>query len=94
MLNLLLTLFFAGPFDIGFVYFEMSMDTYQYGSDPSPLVKTFGNKHPKIDSLVDSKLYGHLGRRPIVWDSLGRCVSSNCKKKEDLTWSDYWLDPP
>lgn len=94
MLNLLLSLIFAGQFDIGFVYFELSMDTYKYGSDPSPLIKTVGNKHPKIDSMVDSRIYGRIGKRVLLWDSLGVCISHNCRQSDSLTWSDIWLDPP
>jgi hypothetical protein len=94
MLGLLLSFFFAGGFDIGEIYVELSMDTYPYGMDPSPLIKTVGNKHPKIDSMVDSRLYGRLGRRTLQWDSTGVCVSRNCRPSDNLTWSDLWVDKP
>lgn len=94
MLGMILSLLFAGQFDIGYVYFELSMDTYKHGMDASPLVKTVNNKHPRIDSLSGSRLYGHLGKRFMTWDSLGVCITSNCKRNDNLTWSDVWLDKP
>lgn len=94
MLGLVLSLLCSSGFDVGYIYFELSMDTYPYGMDASPLIKTVGNKHPKIDSIVDSRLYGRLGKRTLQWDSLGVCISSKCHPKDSLTWSEYWLDKP
>lgn len=94
MLGVILSLLFSGGFDIGYVYFELSMDTYQHGMDASPLVKTVGGARPHIDSLSGPYLYGRLKGRPMVWDSLGNCISTRCKKKDNLTWSEYWVDVP
>lgn len=92
MLGVVLSILFSAGFDIGYVYLELSMDTYKHGMDASPLVKMVNNKRPHIDSLAGSKLYGHIHHRELVWDSLGHCISNNCKRKEDLTWSNNWLD--
>lgn len=94
MLGLVLSLLCSSGFDVGYIYFELSMDTYPYGMDASPLVKTMRNEKPRIDSLVGSKLYGRIKKREVVWDSLGHCISTSCRKNDNLTWSELWLDPP
>ena len=94
MLYLMYSMLFAGSFDIGFLYLELSMDTYKYGSDPSPLIKTVNGRRLHIDSMVDYKLYGRVGNRLLTWDSLGHCISTTCKKGDNLTWSNIWKDLP
>ena len=84
----------VSPFDIEEIYIEMSMDTYPNGMDASPLVKTMGNAHPKIDSLSGDTLYGKINTRILKWNKKGECVSPLCKPTEDLTWSDIWVVTP
>lgn len=91
MFAVLLSLICAGSaFDIRELDTEMSMDTYEFGIDASPMVKTFKNTSPTIDSLVCDTLYGRLEGRKLIWNKKGECVSPLCKPNEELTWSDLW----
>lgn len=78
--------------DIEGIYLELSMDTYKWGSDVTPLVKTVNGKSHKIDSLANSKFYGRVGNRRLIWDSTGACISRKCRKGDELTWSELWTD--
>lgn len=95
MFALLLALFMTSgcePFDIQEVYLELSMDTYKYGMDASPLVNTYKGISPKIDSLYGDSLYGTIAGRHLIWNSVGKCVTPKCRKGENLTWSAMWYD--
>lgn len=54
------------------LYNEMSMDTYPYGVDASPVVRTKNGKSPTIDSLGDVSVFGHLHEQTFVWDKNGK----------------------
>lgn len=51
----------------------MSMDTYPYGSDPTPMIVMRNGLIPAIDSIGDSCLYGHFNVQLLVWDENGKC---------------------
>lgn len=90
LISILLSLSSANPFSLNEVYVEMSMDTYPYGIDVGPLIKTIGDEHPIIDSLAEDCLFGTIDKRALKWNEKGECVSPLCKPNENLTWSDYW----
>jgi len=91
MISVLLSLIFAGnAFDIRELDTEMSMDTYEFGIDASPMVRTPKNTSPKIDSMWTDTLYGRLEGRELKWNKKGECVSPLCKPNEELIWSELW----
>lgn len=67
------------------LYNEMSMDTYQYGSDPTPMIVMKNGLKPVIDSIGDSCLYGHFNVRQIIWDENGQ--SNLSVRKYDLIFT-------
>lgn len=72
--------------------FEMSCDTYPYGVNASPMVKTISNKHPIIDSFDNNGLYGRFNGINYIWDSLGNCKCSN--NKMNLIWDEPYYNRP
>lgn len=59
------------------LYNEMSMDTYPYGVDASPVLRMKNGKSPTIDSLGDVLIYGHVDQNEIVWNKNGKSSDSN-----------------
>lgn len=72
--------------------YEMSCDTYPFGVNASPMVKTISNKYPIIDSFNDDGLFGTFNGIHYVWDSLGNCKCGN--KKMNLTWGESYYNRP
>lgn len=86
-----LALIFSSHFSLHELDVELSMDTYPYGGDISPMVQTKGGKAPRIDSITGEHLYGKVGKYDLLWDSNGNCVSIMCLEEDDLIWSDLWM---
>lgn len=72
------------------LYMEMSMDTYPYGADPSPVVKTRNGLSPTIDSLGDNCLYGHIKGMYFIWNKDGKTEDHNF----DLKFNELFFDYP
>lgn len=74
---------------------EAGMDTYEYGTDVTPLVKTLdNNKTLKITNFGKHCLIGSLYGMPMAWDEHGKCMAVTCSSKDDLEYSDMWLIKP
>ena len=96
LLSLLMFLFSAnGTIDHFYeeVLCEAGMDTYEYGVDVTPLVKTIDNdKTLKITDFNRDHFFGYLRGEPMTWNSRGECLPSSCHAKDDLEYSDMWFD--
>lgn len=73
------------------LYNEMSMDTYPYGADASPVVRMKNGKSPTIDSLGDFLIYGQAQQRKIIWDKNGK---SNVDTTFDLEFNELFYAYP
>lgn len=71
---------------------EMSCDTYPYGVDASPMVKTVNGKNPRIDSINNDGVVGNIGGKKYRWDRKGKCEGEN--DSLNLTWSDLFFNYP
>lgn len=91
ILSIILALF-SSHFSLQELDVEMSMDTYPYGVDASPMVQTIGGKSPTIDSITVDHIYGKIGPFDLMWDEDGSCVVPLCLEGDDLIWSDKWLN--
>jgi hypothetical protein len=72
------------------LYNEMSMDTYPYGVDPSPVVRTVNGQAPTIDSLGNDCLYGHIKDKHFIWTRDGKTEDS----QYDLKFNELFFDYP
>ena len=90
ILNVLLMVF-SSNFSLHELDVELSMDTYPYGIDISPMVQTKGGRSPRIDSITGEHLYGKVGQYHLQWDEDGACVGLMCLEEDDLIWSDLWM---
>ena len=69
---------------------EIGMDTYPYGTDPTPIVRTFSGRSVLIDSVSDSFVYGRIALKPVVWDSNGKCLNGN--KEHRLVFNELFYE--
>jgi hypothetical protein len=91
ILALLLTINSANAW-IENLYTEMSMDTYPYGVDPSPMLRTKSKHSVRIDSISDSSLYGRVWNKKYEWNDLGVC---NCGDSTlDLEYNELFYNYP
>lgn len=90
LIYLLISFISAPSFNLDDLYMEMSCDTYPYGIDASPMVRTKGRENPRIDSLIGNTMYGRLKGVEYKWDHRGNCIVPLCKEEHDLEWSNLW----
>lgn len=88
MLVYLLLSIFSGTFSLSHLDFEMSCDTYEYGVDASPMVRTKNGDRPKIDSIDTHYVYGMLNGKELRWDSAGVCLCLD--ETKDLEFTDLF----
>lgn len=91
MLAIFLSSLLATNFNINELNVEMSMDTYPYGVDASPMVQFLSGESPTIDSLDANTLYGHFNGVRLEWNEYGMCKCN--KPKYDLKFSNLFYHP-
>lgn len=70
----------------------MSSDTYPYGIDASPIVRTVNGHNPRIDSFSVHGIYGNIRGIRVSWDTNGVCT---CRKpRYNLEFSDLFFNYP
>lgn len=103
LLIALATMFGASPLkkngDVEHFYEEVlceaGMDSYEYGVDVTPLVKTLDNdKTLKITDFNREYFFGTLRGDATTWNSKGECLNSHCHYTDDLEYSELWLIKP
>ncbi|MCK9429089.1 MAG: hypothetical protein M0R17_03640 [Candidatus Omnitrophica bacterium] len=72
--------------------YEMSSDTYPYGLDASPIVRTANGHNPRIDSFSIRGIYGNIRGIRISWDTNGICTCH--KPRYNLEFSDLFFNYP
>ena len=92
MLALVLSSLLASNFNLNDLSMEMSMDTYPYGVDASPMVLMKSGESPTIDSLDATTLYGHYNGVKLEWNEFGMCKCN--KPKYDLKYSNLFYNHP
>lgn len=85
-----LLLVFSTHFSQSELEFEMSCDTYPYGVDASPMVKTVSGNNPRIDSINNDGLVGTLAGQTFKWNRRGKCLCNDINM--DLIWSDLFYN--
>lgn len=91
MISIILHLLFSS-YNQNDLEMELSCDTYPYGVDASPMVKTVKGHNPRIDSINTDGLVGEINGVFYRWDRKG-----NCECKEDslkVIWSDLFFNYP
>lgn len=74
---------------------EMGMDTYVFGIDATPLVKTVGNDSTlNIEDIHNGYFFGTLRGKSFTWNKKGECLNSLCREDDDLEYSKMWLLKP
>ena len=72
ILSILLVLF-SSHFSQEKLEWELSCDTYPYGADPSPVIKTINGSNPRIDSMNTEGIFGTINGKDFHWNPTGIC---------------------